>query len=226
MKKSIREQLHELADEEYKTFSSALIPNINNMLGVRLPPLRKLAKEIVKDDWRSYLDLPENDFFEEVMLQGMVIGYLNTDVEELLHYIAKFVPQIDNWSVCDSFCAGLKFTHTNQEPVWDFLMPYFRTDKEYDIRFGVVMLLNYYLVETYIHEVFQILNGIRHEGYYAKMAAAWAISIAFVKFPEPTLAFLNQNELDDITYNKALQKITESYRVDKNTKGMIRNMKR
>lgn len=133
---SIREQIFEQSETPSAPVSSALIPNINNMLGVRLPPLRKLAKEIAKDDWRSYLNLPENQFFEEFMLQGMVIGYVNTDVEELLHYIAKFIPQIDNWSVCDSFYAGLKFTHTNLERVWDFLMPYFRTDKEYGSSLG------------------------------------------------------------------------------------------
>ncbi|MFD0588131.1 DNA alkylation repair protein [Paenibacillus sp. GCM10027627] len=226
MEKSIREQLHALADENYKTFSAALIPNIDNMLGVRLPVLRKLAKEIAKDDWRAYLDPSINDYFEEVMLQGMIIGYVNTDVEEILHYIEKFVPQIDNWSLCDSFCAGLKFTRSNKQRVWDFLLPYFETEKEYDIRFGVVMLLNYYLDEAYLDKVFQLLNRIRHEGYYAKMAVAWAISIAYTKFPERTLTFLHHNDLDDMTYNKALQKMLESYRVDKHAKEMIRAMKR
>lgn len=99
MEKTIKEQLFELADEEYQKFSAALIPNINNVLGVRLPELRKLAKKLAKGDWRIYLEQAESEYFEEIMLQGMVIGYVKTDVEEILRYVADFVPKIDNWSV-------------------------------------------------------------------------------------------------------------------------------
>lgn len=108
----------------------------------------------------------------------------------------------------------------------DFLQPYLRSDQEYEIRFGVVMLLNFYLNERYIDQVLTALDQISHEAYYVKMAVAWAISMAYVKQPEVTLRYLNQNNLDDFTYNKALQKITESYRVDPESKQMIRSMKR
>jgi 3-methyladenine DNA glycosylase AlkD len=160
------------------------------------------------------------------MLQGMVIGYAKADVEETLRYVADFVPKIDNWSVCDSFCSGLKFAKTNKRRVWDFLQPYLASENEYDVRFGVVMRLQYYMDEEHIHFVLGLLDRVRHEGYYAKMAVAWALSICYVKFPEPTMAYLNNNTLDDVTYNKALQKITESYRVDQETKTLIRSMKR
>lgn len=226
MKKKIREQIMELAEEDYRKFSAALIPNINNVLGVRIPLLRTLAKQIVKEDWRKYLEYADNEYFEEVMLQGIVIGYVKTDIEEMLRYVADFVPKIDNWSVCDSFCVGLKFTKANKARVWDFLQPYLMSGKEYEIRFGVVMLLDYFIEEEYIDRVLQLLDTIHHEGYYVKMAVAWAVSICYVKLPERTMTFLKSNALDDFTYNKALQKITESYRVDQETKKMIRNMKR
>ncbi|MBP1995129.1 DNA alkylation repair protein [Paenibacillus eucommiae] len=226
MEKTIKEQLMELAEEEYQKFAAALIPNINNVLGVRLPELRKLAKKLAKEDWRTYLEVAEEVYFEEIMLQGMVIGYVQTDLAEILRYTADFVPKIDNWSVCDSFCIGLKFTKTNKQQVWEFLQPYLSSDKEYDIRFGVVMLLNFYMEEAYISRVLELLDSIKHEGYYVKMAVAWAVSICYVKLPEPTLAYLASNSLDSFTYNKALQKITESFRVDQQTKQMIRSMKR
>jgi 3-methyladenine DNA glycosylase AlkD len=226
MRMTIKEQLDGLADVKYQAFSAALIPNISNVLGVRLPELRKMAKKITKNEWRSYLDQAEDEFFEEVMLQGMVIGYINTDIDELLRYVAAFVPKIDNWSVCDSFCSGLKITHKNKEKVWLFLQPYLKSDIAYDIRFGVVMLLNYYIDEPYIYKVLQLLDQIKHEGYYVKMAVAWAISICFVKLPEPTMSYLYNNHLDDDTYNKALRKITESLRVDQETKTLIRSLKR
>ncbi|RCW48998.1 DNA alkylation repair protein [Paenibacillus prosopidis] len=226
MELTIKEKLFDWADREYQKFSAALIPNINNVLGVRLPMLRKLAKQIARGDWRTYLEQAESEYFEETMLQGMVIGYVKTDIEEILRYVADFVPKIDNWSICDSFCTGLKFTNTNRKQVWDFLQPYLLSDNEYDIRFGVVMLLDFYIDEEYIGRVLQLLDGIKHKGYYVKMAVAWALSICCVKLPEPTMIYLKNNSLDNITYNKALQKITESIRVNQETKNMIRGMKR
>lgn len=226
MDNTIRDKLMELADEEYKKFSSALLPNIDNILGVRLPQLRQLAKEIAKSDWRNFLSKAEGEYFEEMMLQGMVIGYVRADIEESLLYVADFVPKIDNWSVCDSFCVGLKFTKKHLESVWQFLQPYFASDQEYEIRFAVVMIINYFVEPDYIDQVLKILNDINHDGYYAKMAIAWAVSICYIKLPEPTMSFLKNNSLDDFTYNKALQKITESYRIDQETKALIRSMKR
>jgi Predicted DNA alkylation repair enzyme len=216
----------EMADEEYRKFTSSLIPNVDNILGVRLPELRKLAKNIAKGDWRTYLAQADNRYFEETMLQGLVIGYAKTDIEERLRYVADFVPRIDNWSVCDSFCTGLKFTKNHRSLMWDFLQPYLSSDKEYEIRFGVVMLLLYFVEDEYIERVLQWMDRIRHEGYYVKMAVAWAISVCYVKYPEPTMAFLKNNTLDDFTYNKALQKIIESLRVDSGTKHVLRSMKR
>lgn len=226
MQIEIKKQLQELAEDEYRVFSSGLLPNIGNILGVRLPLLRKIAKQITKRDWREYLKTAQEDSFEEIMLQGMVIGYAQCSAAERLAYIQGFVPKIDNWSVCDSFCNGLNFTKENMELVWDFLQPYLRSDQEFAIRFGVVMLLTYYIDSEYITAVLEGLDGIRHEGYYVKMAVAWAISICYIKLPDKTLPYLKNNHLDDFTYNKSLQKITESYRVDQEMKKQIRLMKR
>lgn len=226
MEKDIRTQLHSLAEPEYQKFAASLIPNISNVMGVRLPAVRKIAKQIAAGNWRAYLDTAEDEYFEEVMLQGMVIGHVQAELDELLTRISTFVPKIDNWSVCDSFCAGLKYTKVHQEAMWNFIQPYLKSDQEYEIRFGVVMLLNFYLEEPYIYQVLPLLDQIKHEAYYVKMAVAWAISIAYVKQPEATMPFLRHNTLDDFTYNKALQKITESYRVTPEDKQVIRGMKR
>lgn len=226
MKDTIRERIIAMRDEDYQKFHSRLCPNIDNILGVRLPDLRKLAKELVKGDWRTYLATAQDDYYEEVMLQGMVIGYIKTDIEDALQYVSDFVPKINNWAVCDSFCSGLKFTKIHMDRVWDFLLPYLQTDDEYQMRFAIVMMLNYYIEEEYIDRVLAMLDDVKHNGYYVKMAVAWALSICFVKYPEKTLAYLKHSSQDDFTYNKALQKITESYRVDNQTKSMIRIMKR
>lgn len=224
----VRSQLLESAEDKYRIFSSSLIPNVDNILGVRIPTLRKIAQQLAKGDWKSYLATASDEYFEEIMLQGLVIGYAKGDVEEKLEAIARFIPKINNWSVCDSFCIGLKNTRKHQERVWSFIQPYLKSEQAYDIRFGVVMLLNYYADEAHIDRVLPLLDGIKHDNYYVKMAVAWAIATCFTNVPEQTMAYLRSSEctLDTFTYNKSLQKITESLRIDADTKQIIRSMKR
>ncbi len=223
---NIKSQLKDLAEPEYQKFASSLIPGIPNLLGVRLPTLRRLAGGLAKDDWRAYVAAADDEYFEDTMLQGMVIGLLKEDIEVVLAQVALFIPKINNWSICDSFCAGLKITKQHKERVWQFLQPYLAVDEPYAIRFAVVMLLNYYLDEEYAERVLRHLDQIQHEHYYVKMAVAWAISICYIKLPNVTYPYLQQNRLDDFTFNKALQKIVESQQVDQQTRQMIRAMKR
>ena len=224
MELTIKEQLNSLAEEKYKIFTSALTPGKDNILGVRIPLLRKMAAKLVKGDFRSYLSQATDDTMEEVMLQGMVIGSCKAEVEEVLQLAAGFIPKIDCWPVCDGFCSGLKIAITHKERVWEFIQPYLKSDKEYEIRFGVVMLLHY-LAPDYALPAFDHFDRIKHEGYYVKMAVAWVLSMYFVKLPELTFEYLRKNELDLFTYNKALQKIIESRQVDFSTKEIIRGMK-
>lgn len=225
MEHTIREQLNELAEEKYRSFTSSLTPGKENILGVRLPMLRKLAKKLLKGDWRTTLALIGDDTMEELMLQGMLIGGGAAEIEEKLRLAAGFIPKIDCWSVCDTFCSGLKIAVTDPERVWDFLQPYLSSDQEYELRFGVVMLL-YYLNPQYAPLAFAHFDRIHHEGYYVKMAVAWVLSMYYVNLPELTMEYLKANHLDDFTYNKTLQKIVESLRVDQETKARIRSMKR
>ena len=223
---NLKDKLFELSDEKYKKFHSGLCPNTDNIIGVRLPKLREISKEIAKGDWKDFLATSSNDYYEEVMINGLVIAYAKCDVDEKLNYIESFVPKIDNWAICDSFCNSLKFVNKNKEKVWEFIQPYLKSNKEFEIRFAVVIILNYYITEDYIDLVLETLDEVKHEGYYVKMAVAWAISLCFVKFEEKTMNYLKNNKLDDFTYNKSLQKICESLRVDKDTKAIIKSMKR
>lgn len=226
MEEEVRKKIFELADEKYKEFHSGLCPNTNNIIGVRVPILRNYAKELSNGDFRKYLENASNDYYEEIMLQGMVIGIAKMELEERIEYITKFIPKIDNWAVCDVFCAGLKFTNKNKKEVWELLQKYLNSNKEFELRFMIVMMLDFYITEEYIDEVIKILDTIKHNGYYVKMAIAWTISVAYIKYPNITMKYLKNNTLDDFTYNKALQKIIESYRVNDNDKNIIRKMKR
>ncbi len=224
---NIKQILLQKSEDDFRKFSSALIPNINNVLGVRLPILRKISKEIYNEGyWQTFLEQTDFEYMEEIMLQGMVIGLVKKDPEEILGYIKNFVPKIDNWAVCDSFCTGLKFANKNQDLVWNFLQPYFQSEKEYDIRFGFVMLLGYFINEVYIDRVLLIIDKFKDDRYYAKMAVAWALSICYIKFPKKTLDYLKKSNLDCWTYNKSIQKICESLRVDKKTKDMLKCLRK
>lgn len=222
----IRKKIEELADEKYKEFHGGLCPEVSGIIGVRVPLLRNIAKEISKDDWKTYLDNAVDNSYEEIMLQGMVIGLSKMNLEEFKYYLKRFIPKINNWAVCDTTIAGLKLTKKYPKEMLEFVQKYLKSDKEFELRFAIVMLLDFYITEEYIDDVLKILNNIKHTGYYVKMAVAWAISICFIKYPEKTMELLKNNNLDNFTYNKALQKIIESYRVDKRTKNKIRNMKR
>lgn len=222
----IKELLLQMAEEDYQKFSSALIPNGEEMLGVRLPKLRKLAKSIAKADWRDYLKSAEDTCFEEIMLQGMVIGYAEAEIEERLSLIADFIPKIHNWSVCDSFCIGLKCAKQYPKEVWDFLQKYFSSHKEFELRFAIVTALDFFIDEQHIDELFLLLSSAYLKEYYAQMAAAWALSLCFVAFPDKTLHFLEQKSLDAFTYEKTLTKIIESRQVSSEVKQMIRLMRR
>ena len=120
--------------------------------------LRRLARRIAKGDWAAYLDTAGDGSFEEVMLQGMVIGAICAPPQEVLARTAAFVPKIDNWSVCDSFCSGLKLARTHPEPVWEFLQPYFEDPRPFAVRFAVVMLLFYYIDAQHLPRVLALLE--------------------------------------------------------------------
>ncbi len=224
--KQIREMLEALAEKEYGEFSKRLIPGEVLVLGVRLPKLRKIAKQLAKGDWQEYLQHAADDSMEETLLQGMTLGYVKADFENKEPYLTRFIPKIDNWSVCDSTCSSMK--DAKQEPalVWEYLQSYLASEQAYEIRFGVVMLLNYYINDDYIAQVLEWMERIKNPHYYVKMAVAWNVSMCYVAFPKQTMSFLQQTKIDDWTYNKAIQKIRESHQVSAEEKEFLKSMKR
>lgn len=226
MEPTLRDELFRLADPRYRDFSASLTPGAGKMIGVRLPQLRAIAREIARGEWRRWLDDEAgDDYFEERMLQGLVIGYAKCPPDEKLRQVARFVPRIDNWAVCDCFCWRL--SKAEREPMRRFILPYFHAEGEFEVRFAVVMALSNFVEAEYLDRLLELLGSVRHEGYYARMGVAWAVSVCFVKFPERTREWLEEAcPLDDRTYNKALQKIVESLRVTPETKAAVRALKR
>lgn len=225
----VLEHIKSLADEQYRDFHSGLCPENSNILGVRVPILRNYARELMDEDWQKTYDNIGNQYYEEIMLQGMMLGIAKITIEELINYLEEFIPRIDNWAVCDVTCSGLKLINKNREVIWKFIKKYLNSDREFELRFAIVILLDYYITDEYIDNVIKILDNIKHtEFYYVKMAVAWTLSIAYIKYPDKIMQYLQSenNHLDKDTYNKALQKIIESNRVGKREKNKIKKMKR
>lgn len=224
----VKQILNKHIDEKFKDFTSALIPGSRPILGVRVPILRKIAKEIAKGNWQTYLQEAPEDTYEEVAIKGFVIGYSKTTLEELLPYIAGHIEKINDWSLCDGFCSNLKIVTKRREDFLDFLLPYAKVDDEFKQRVVAVMLMNYYLTDEYVDMSLAALDSLKNEKYYCKMAVAWAIATAWAKQREKTYGYMQvgNNSLDDWTYNKAIQKMLESYRVSEEDKDMLRKMKR
>ena len=226
MKQKIKKGLIQLQDKKYKEFHGGLCPGTENIIGVRVPVLRNYAKELLKQyDFKELMKNIDNEYYEEIMLQGMLIGQAKEEFSTILKYITNFIPKIDNWAVCDVFCAGLKITKKHKEEMWDFIQTYLKSNKEFEIRFGVVMLLDYYIEESYLNQNFEIFDSIKNTAYYVQMAVAWAISICLIKYYDETIKYLKKAKIDKFTYNKALQKGIESYRITPEQKQELRNMK-
>lgn len=223
---NLRKNLYDLSDKEYKKFQTNLCPNVNDIIGVRLPKLRKLAKEISKDNPIDFLENYKVEYYEERMLYGLIIGYMKADFNTRLKYLDKFVPMIDNWAVCDCTCSTLKFTEKNLEDMWKYLKKYINSKNEFEVRFVIIMLMDYYVRNEYVDKVLEIYNNIKFDKYYVKMGVAWAISVIFIKYEEKARKFLSNNKLDDFTFNKSLQKIIESNRVSTEVKNEMRALKR
>ncbi len=230
MKEKIKKDLKKLADKKYKEFHSNLCPGENktkNMIGIRVPVLRQYAKELSKEySIYKLLNEIDNEYYEEIMLQGMLIGFLKEDFVDLQKRIESFLPKIDNWAICDTFCAGLKITKKYKKEMWDFIQKYLQSSKEFEIRFAVVMILDYYIEEEYLEKIFKTFNSITSKQYYVQMAVAWAISELLINFYDKTLVYLKEANLDKFTYNKTLQKAIESYRITEEQKLVLRKMKR
>lgn len=231
MIEEISEKLYGLAEEEYKEFNKKLIPGVEHVIGIRLPALRKLAKELAKENFRTYLDearekVGSDSIHEEIMLQGLVIGYAKMERGERRKYLDEFVPKIGNWAVCDSCVNSYKFMKKEPDYWFDYLKTYKDSDDEFKLRFMIVAMMSHFVDEAHIDEILEICDTVRHDGYYTKMGVAWTLQVCYVKFPEKTRLLLENNHMDDFTHNKAIQKMRESYRVSKEEKEELTRLKR
>lgn len=222
----LREILFENTDTVYREFHLKTCPQAQHVIGVRIPTQRKLAKSIIRDsNYFDFLDSIKPYYYEEIMIAGIVIASAPMGNNERFDYIISFLPLIDNWAVCDTFCNSFKIKNDHLTIYWDFLMQFRSSDEEYTLRFILVMILCHFIREEYLTRIFELLNEIKSDKYYVEMAKAWLIAEIFTKFPTAVFDYLSHDQLSTFAHNKAIQKACESRRINAEDKQHLRGMK-
>lgn len=228
----LRDRLKTLSDEAYKEFNDRIL-NAPSMptLGIRIPKLRELAKEAAKEPEGGWLDEMLRDhgscvYQEEHMLFGMASGYRKASREEHAAMLDIWVPGVLSWADCDCSTSTYKWMEKDPEFWFSYLEKWLNSSREFELRFGVIALMDHFLNDRYIDEVLRRYAYIRSEDYYVRMGIAWGVATAYVKYPEKVLGLLKEKKLDIWTHNKAIQKCRESRRVSAQDKEMLNALKR
>ena len=216
-----------MAEERYRAFSAKLLPEGTVLLGVRLPKLRTLAKTIIsQNEHESVLSMlfeSESACLEERMLQAFLIALSPCSLEERLHRTERFVPLISNWSVCDSFCAAFPVAKQNEEEIFLFVCTFGNSSAEFARRFAAVMLLDHFVSERWLAKTLSVLSVISTEGYYARMAVAWALSVCCVHDFSKTQERIFSGAFDRETVRLAVSKCVDSRRISPEQKKVLRS---
>ncbi|NDW19685.1 DNA alkylation repair protein [Dysgonomonas sp. 216] len=223
----IAEKLKALSESDYKAFNEKLIPTSYEIHGIRMPALKKLAKEIsVSADIEIYLRNAEYTTYEHILLYGLVLGQLKKpSLEKIFYYLDPLILKFDNWAHVDTIISSLKVFQKQPEEVLTHFLPLKTHNGEFTKRTFVILLMDYFMSETYIDSTLKHLLEVPQGQYYVDMAIAWAISVALVKFYDETLPILEQRTFSKFVHNKAIQKARESYRITPERKEFLNSLK-
>ncbi len=223
---NIQEQLLKLADEEYKSFHQALMPTVNpdSIIGVRVPLLRKFAKEIkgMKETEEFLKTLPHR-FYEENNLHVFLLqGEKNFQVA--IREIELFLPYIDNWATCDAPLP--EAFKREREKLVPYVGKWLKAQHTYTVRYAIGVLMRLFLEDGFDEKFPAMVARVESDEYYVNMMRAWYFATAMAKQPEKILPYITQNRLDRWTHNKTIQKCVESYRIEKELKNHLKTLKR
>ncbi|MBR5369988.1 MAG: DNA alkylation repair protein [Bacilli bacterium] len=222
---SIKEKLFKLQDKKYQEMQFKIIPNIDNstIIGVRTPEIKKLAKDVVKGDYKSFLEELPHRYFDENQLHAFIISEIK-DYDECINYINKFLPYIDNWATCDTLIP--KVFKKNTDKLIIEVKKWIKSKEDYTIRYGIGTLMRFYLNDEFKEEYLELVSKIKSNEYYVNMMIAWYYATALAKQYNSTIKYIENNKLDTWVHNKTIQKAIESYRITDKQKDYLRKLKR
>lgn len=207
-----------IKNEKTIEFNSKIIKTNYKMIGIKTPELRNIAKFIAKGNIISFLSCVKSTYFEEILIEGFVIGFIK-DYNLFLKYFEKFIRKIDNWAVCDMCVSSFKIM--KKVDFFGLANNLINTNDEFIQRVGLIIILGYYIDDNHIKRILDIVQNLRSNYYYVNMASAWLISTCFVKYKEMTLEAIKSKKMPAFVQNKSIQKIRDSYKVNKKDKDDI-----
>jgi len=221
----IRKELYLLQDEAYREFQAKLIPGmgLDQVIGVRTPLLRKLARQIVKEeDTQAFLEELPHEYFDETQLHAFVISEIR-DPEEAFRRTEQFLPYVNNWATCDQLSP--KVFRKCREELLKRIEQWLASGRTYTVRFGIGMLMQHFLDEAFDPEYPEMVSKVRSEEYYVNMMIAWYFATALAKQYEAALPYIEKQKLDPWTHNKTIQKAVESFRITPQQKEYLKTLK-
>lgn len=213
--------LKSIGDEKIKKFNERICTTSYEMLGIKIPVLKEIAKDISKTNYKKFLANTTSTYYEEVFIEGFVISNIK-DPNEFLEYFNRFIYKIDCWALCDSCIASFKIFKKGDYSSLAYSL--ILDSREYIVRVGYIILLDYYIDEEHIKDILNICTK-ESSYYYVNMAIAWLLSCCYVKFKDETLKLLEKKELTLFVQNKTISKIRDSYKVSKEEKDLINKYK-
>ena len=219
------DELMQESDSKYREFHQKLTTTQYEILGINVPKMRKIAKEISKSDILSFLKVCGNHYYEEILVEGLVIAGIKEE-KFFFESFEKYLPKIDNWAICDSFCNSLKIVSKNPEKYFDYFLNLLKQQEPFTIRVGLITILNFYIKEEYLEKIFESLNQIDSEHYYVNMGESWLLSEMYTHYPIETEQYFKTTKINDFTMNKTISKIRDSYRITKEKKEELLKYKR
>lgn len=222
---SVQGRLFELQDLEYREFHAKLMPTVDKdkIIGVRTPALRKFAKEYGKtEDAGEFVKVLPHDYYEENNLHGFLIEGIK-DYGQCIQALDRFLPYVDNWATCDMMAPKIFKKHLPE--LEHKIEEWMASEHAYTVRYGIGMLMRFYLDEEFRPEYLVKAAAVESEEYYVKMMVAWYFATALAKQYEETLPFIEGRRLEKWTHNKAIQKAVESNRITAEQKKYLRTLK-
>lgn len=221
----VRGWLEAHADEAYQKFNSNLMPTVEKsaVFGVRTPILRKFAKEFFVDPRSAdFLNQLPHKYFEENQLHAFLVEQIK-DFDRCVKAVEVFLPFVDNWATCD--CFSPKIFKKDPERLLPYIEKWLKSSRVYTVRYGIVMLMRYFLDERFHEKYLKWVAGVPTDDYYLHMAVAWYFATALAKQYDAALPYIQNRLLDKVTHNRAIQKAAESFRVSDQRKRFLKKFK-
>lgn len=225
---NIQKSIFDNADKKYRDFHSSLIPTVdkNTIIGVRVPVVRKLAKDLQRNcpqDVQVFLSELPHKYYDENILHAILISHIS-DFDEAIEYTEEFLPYVDNWAVCDIFNPCTFKNHKDE--LWQKIETWLNSNHAYTVRFAIVIAMRHFLDNDFSGDKFDKVIGIKSDEYYVNMAIAWYMSFALIKQYDVAVKIIEENKLPAWVHNKSIQKAVESYRIPDNRKQYLKTLRK